>query len=176
MGLVVICAVDEDYGFGLNGTLPWKCSRDLKHFAQKTKNNALIMGRNTWESLPKSKITKDRMCIVVTSQPTILEPYTNMIPVSSLHEAMSINVSRRTRYLIGGPQLITEAIQENIVNEAYVTYIKGKHTHTTNFKGLESLLATKFAEFNTDHYTDCKITLYYRLNNQTAIDICPTFE
>ena len=61
----IICAVDEKLAFGYKGTLPWTCKRDLKHFAHVTKGSVVIMGRNTWESLPKTTILATRKCNIV---------------------------------------------------------------------------------------------------------------
>ena len=55
----MIVAVDLNNGIGKNGTIPWKIPDDLKRFSKLTKgsgNNAMIMGRKTWESLPKKPL------------------------------------------------------------------------------------------------------------------------
>lgn len=53
----LIFATDKNCLFGLNGQIPWKNSEDLKHFNRITTNtfhkNILVMGRKTFESLPK---------------------------------------------------------------------------------------------------------------------------
>tara|TARA_B110000967_G_C18843147_1_gene540502 strand:+ start:300 stop:875 length:576 start_codon:yes stop_codon:yes gene_type:complete len=52
----LIVALDRNYGIGLNNTLPWSLSKDLKNFARLTKGNgrnAIVMGRNTYESIGK---------------------------------------------------------------------------------------------------------------------------
>lgn len=52
----IIVAVDEDYGIGKNETIPWRNKEDLNNFRNITvedKNNPVIMGRITYESLPK---------------------------------------------------------------------------------------------------------------------------
>ena len=49
----LIVAVCKNYGIGKNNTLPWNIKEDLKHFSKITKgngNNAIVMGRNTWNS------------------------------------------------------------------------------------------------------------------------------
>jgi len=52
MQLSLIVAVSENNGIGLNGTMPWHLSRDLKHFKATTMGKPIIMGRTTFESLP----------------------------------------------------------------------------------------------------------------------------
>jgi dihydrofolate reductase len=52
---------------GMNGDMPWHLPEDLKYFMRETMGGAIIMGRNTWNSLPKAPL-KNRLNIVVTSQ------------------------------------------------------------------------------------------------------------
>ncbi len=50
----MIVAVDLNFGIGKNNTLPWKISKDMAYFKKKTignENNAIVMGRKTYESI-----------------------------------------------------------------------------------------------------------------------------
>jgi dihydrofolate reductase/thymidylate synthase len=58
----LIVAMDEKYGIGKNGTIPWKCSGDLQRFKQLTMNEFVVMGRKTCENLPLLK-DRDIICI-----------------------------------------------------------------------------------------------------------------
>ena len=52
----IIVAKCNNNGIGINNTLPWNIPGDLKRFSKLTTgsgNNAIIMGKNTWLSLPK---------------------------------------------------------------------------------------------------------------------------
>lgn len=49
----VIVAVDENYGIGKNGTIPWKHPEDLNWFKRNTMECNLIIGRKTYDSLPR---------------------------------------------------------------------------------------------------------------------------
>lgn len=65
-----IYAIDLKNGLSKGGIIPWKSKKDLKFFANKTKNNVVIMGRNTYFSLPDEvKPLKNRLNIVLTSNP-----------------------------------------------------------------------------------------------------------
>lgn len=55
----IIVAKDEMSGIGLDNSLPWKCKGDLKRFSMLTRgngNNAVLMGKNTWNSLPSKPL------------------------------------------------------------------------------------------------------------------------
>ena len=51
--LVMIAAVNKNNTLGLDGSMPWHCPEDLKFFKRMTMNQTLLMGRKTYEGLPK---------------------------------------------------------------------------------------------------------------------------
>jgi dihydrofolate reductase len=67
-----IYAVDSKNGLSKDGLIPWHCKKDLKFFMNITKNNVVIMGRNTYFSLPKRPL-KDRLNIILTNNPVQFE-------------------------------------------------------------------------------------------------------
>lgn len=71
--LTLIAAVSPSNGLGKNGGLPWSLRGEMAYFrratshAGPTKRNAVIMGRNTWESIPlKFRPLKGRLNVVVS--------------------------------------------------------------------------------------------------------------
>jgi len=53
---------------GQGGAIPWHAPEDLAAFQRETLGGAVIMGRRTWQSLPRRPLPR-RLNIVVTSQP-----------------------------------------------------------------------------------------------------------
>lgn len=49
----IVVAMDEQGLIGSNGVMPWTCPMDLQHFKALTLHHDLIMGRKTYEGLPK---------------------------------------------------------------------------------------------------------------------------
>ncbi len=68
----LIVARDRNGAIGKDNDIPWHAPEDLKFFKRETLGGAVVMGRNTWESLP-FKPLKNRLNIVVTSQSDIAE-------------------------------------------------------------------------------------------------------
>lgn len=66
-GWRAIVAVNQLNFIGLRGQLPWACPEDLRHFAQLTKGCDLIVGRNTFLTLPP--LPKRRLHVLSTHQP-----------------------------------------------------------------------------------------------------------
>ena len=73
---LIVAACGKSLGIGNNGQLPWRLQSEMKHFATTTKTtqdpgkqNAVIMGRKTWESIPlKFRPLKNRLNIVLSRQ------------------------------------------------------------------------------------------------------------
>jgi Dihydrofolate reductase len=51
--ITAIAAADEVWGIGRNGLLPWRCPEDLRHFKARTTGHTLLMGRTTFDGLPR---------------------------------------------------------------------------------------------------------------------------
>lgn len=63
----LVVAVSRNGVIGRDGGLPWHISSDLKRFKAITMGKPVIMGRKTWESLPRRPLP-GRTNIVVTRQ------------------------------------------------------------------------------------------------------------
>lgn len=72
MNINIIFAISKNNAIGINGKLPWYIKEDLKHFKKTTTgngNNAIIMGRKTWNSIG-SKPLKNRHNIIISKSNT----------------------------------------------------------------------------------------------------------
>ena len=67
-----ILAIDSKNGISKNGVIPWKSKKDMSFFYNVTKRNVVIMGKNTYFSIPQEyRPLKNRLNIVYTSEPQI---------------------------------------------------------------------------------------------------------
>lgn len=114
----IIVVVDEKNAIGRNGDLLCYLPNDLKHFKTITSGHTVIMGRRTFESLPKGALP-NRTNIVITSDNA--ENYPNCIVVRSLEEALSHGMEDSQLFIIGGGQLYRSALP--FVNTLYLTRI-----------------------------------------------------
>jgi dihydrofolate reductase len=80
MSLTVIVAATLANGIGQGSRLPWRLSQEMAYFANVTSKapegyaNVVIMGRSTWESIPrKFRPLKGRLNIMLSSDPKYLE-------------------------------------------------------------------------------------------------------
>ena len=65
--ITIVVARADNGAIGQGGTLPWRLPADMKHFKAATVGSAMVMGRKTFESLPK--LLPGRRHIVLTRDP-----------------------------------------------------------------------------------------------------------
>jgi dihydrofolate reductase len=63
----ILVAVSPEGIIGKDNTIPWHYSTDLKRFKRLTTGNTIIMGRKTWESLPKKPLPERRNIVITRS-------------------------------------------------------------------------------------------------------------
>ena len=71
MKFSLIVATDKNLGIGKMNSLPWKLKSEMRYFRETTLhfNNVVVMGRNTWESIPnKFKPLSGRINIILSSR------------------------------------------------------------------------------------------------------------
>jgi len=124
----IIVAIDEKNGIGKDGKIPWKNSEDMKFFKYMTigdGNNALIMGRKTYESLPNKL---DRRKVVVLSRTS---GYSDLLlALKDLGKENHDHI-----YICGGERLYNEVIDKYLYlcDDIHVTKIKGDYDCDTFF-------------------------------------------
>jgi len=114
-GLIV--AVSENNIIGLNGNIPWYYPLDFKRFKEVTLGTTVIMGRNTWNSIPtKFRPLAGRRNLVVSSN-----NITGVETFKSIPEAMAAAIG--DIWFIGGKGIYEEALALGIVDIIDVTYV-----------------------------------------------------
>lgn len=104
--ITLLASVGDGGEIGRGGRLVWHIPADLKHFRELTLGNAVIMGRKTWESLPRRPLP-GRLNIVVTRNEAYEAP--GAVTASSLDEALSLAKDYPRACIIGGESLYREA-------------------------------------------------------------------
>lgn len=102
----IIVAIDRNNAIGRDNDIPWHISADLKRFKSITMGHTVMMGRNTWESLP-FKPLKGRRNIVISKSMTATE---GMEVAKSVDEAISM-VKDDDVFVIGGEQIYRQTIE-----------------------------------------------------------------
>ncbi|MDR0422863.1 MAG: dihydrofolate reductase [Proteiniphilum sp.] len=100
--VAIIAALDERNGIGRAGGLLCHLPGDLKHFRALTSGHSVIMGRNTYESLPGGALP-NRTNIVITSR--MAENYPGCTVARSVDGALALCAAEDTAFIIGGGEL-----------------------------------------------------------------------
>ena len=125
-----IVAVDENWGIGYNGDLLEHIPEDLKYFKQLTSGNTIVMGRKTWDSLPKKPLP-NRFNIVITSQERHFEEMTAFIPFSEAVSRLKHSPKEDDWFIIGGGQIYKELLP--YCDRVYVTKIFKNHNQVDTY-------------------------------------------
>ena len=150
----IIAAVDIDGGIGKNNQLPWYNKEDLKHFSKVTRgngNNAIIMGVNTWNSLPKKPLPR-RVNIVLSSKFNCITniKYENTWFCNNLDQLNSIPQFKHMEFdecwYIGGEKLYTSIINKSNIDKIIITRINGSYNCDTFFPKIPETFKLKSKE------------------------------
>ena len=105
--ITIIAAVARNRAIGFENKLLYWLPNDLKRFKALTTGHTIIMGRNTFESLPKGALPNRRN--VVLSRTTKELPGCEVFP--TLEEALQSCRSDEDIYIIGGAGVYEQAIR-----------------------------------------------------------------
>ncbi len=120
-----IVAVDKNWGIGYRGDLLVKISDDMKFFKQTTVGKVVVMGRETFDSLPGKAPLKDRVNIVLSTRAQFCAD--GVIICRSLDELGKVLQQYPTEdvFIIGGEQVYRQLLP--YCTEAYVTKIENAY-------------------------------------------------
>ena len=118
--IALVVAMAENRVIGKGGTLPWRIPEDMKWFREITMGKPCIMGRKTWESLPKKPL-HGRINIVVTRDSgyvadgaTVVSSFDEAVAAAMQHETEEISV-------LGGAQIYDAAMKR--ADRIYLTRV-----------------------------------------------------
>ena len=128
--LNLIVAIGKDGAIGKNGSLIWKISDDLKRFKALTTGHPVIMGRKTWDSLPKKPLP-NRRNIVLTRQKDFRPEGAET--VNSADEAIRLTEGE-TPFIIGGAEVYNLFLP--YANSLYITEVNDRCDNADAFLNL----------------------------------------
>lgn len=136
--IAMIVALDEQNAIGRGGDLLCYLPNDLKHFKQITTGHPVIMGRKTYETLPKGALP-NRTNIVITSDNA--EKYPDCIVAHSVEEALFHCRDQEKVFIIGGGRLYLSTL--HLADQLYLTRIHHTFANADTF----------FPEIDFDEWT-----------------------
>jgi dihydrofolate reductase len=117
----IIVAVSDDLGIGKNNDLLWHIPEDMKRFKRLTFGKTVIMGKKTWESLPRKPLP-GRKNVVITDMPN--ECFDNGVTAYSIEDALSKCEKGEEVFVIGGGSVYKQFMP--FADRLYITHVHNK--------------------------------------------------
>ena len=143
-----IVAMAKNRVIGKNSALPWpSIKEDLNHFKEFTTGKTLIVGKNTFDTLP---LLKNRECLVLTKPVEAIDAYiTNQYLVNNnamtgqmitMEDVESYSQFRKDYLIVvGGAKTYVKLLP--YITEFYVTHVNGNYDGDTFMPEFEHLFA-----------------------------------
>ena len=156
--LYLIACIGKNNELGADNDLIWKFSNDMKFFKEKTINNAVIMGRNTYESI--GGVLPKRENIIITRNKDFI---VDSALVFNDHESVIKYIkdnSNKEFYIIGGSSIYKYYLP--LCSKLYLTEVDDSYKANVYFP-----------EFNKDDYQSkllynyCENNIHYRIVEYT---------
>ena len=144
-----IAAIAKNRAIGINGKLPWpSIKEDFKWFKEFTSGKTLVIGKNTFDTLP---LLKNRECLVLIREYEMMVANSNQYIVNrnsmtgqliTMADLKSFSQFKR-EYLIvaGGAKTYIKLLP--YITEFYVTHVNGSYDGDTFMPEFEHLFTNK---------------------------------
>ena len=123
-----VVAMGRNNEIGAGGDMPWHLPEDLRHFKELTMGHPVIMGRATWESLPKRPLP-GRLNIVLSRSVGFCAEGAEV--ALSLADALKLVPPSEVPFIIGGGHLYADALP--LLSRIYVTRIDAEFAGADTF-------------------------------------------
>ena len=170
--LALIVARDRKGAIGKDGTLPWSLPDDLQLFKKVTLGKPIIMGRKTWESLPRKPLP-GRQNIVLTRHWDYAAPgarvYSNMNAAIAAARAMAQKAGLDEIFVIGGQSLFEKAMP--LADRLYITEVDADVDGDVFFSadGISNFTAVSETAFPADERNQYAFT--HRIYERAADEV-----
>ena len=145
-----IIAMAQNRVIGKNGGLPWpSIKEDFKHFKEFTMGKTLIVGKNTFDTLP---LLKNRECLILTKPVDAIDAYiTNQYMVNNnamtgqmitMEDVESYSRFRKDYLIVaGGAKTYVKLLP--YITEFYVTHVNGTYDGDVFMSSFEDLFTNQ---------------------------------
>lgn len=149
----LIVAMDQKRGIGYKGDLLTYLPGDLPRFKRLTTGHTVIMGRKTFDSLPKGPLPKRRNIVITRNRDLVIE---GAEVVFSLEEALHLSREDQEVFIIGGGEIYREALP--LADRLLITHIEKTFEADTFFPEIPSCWKERERE---DIHEDPKLIFSY---------------
>lgn len=164
--VTILVAYDSGRVIGFENKIPWHLPEDLKLFKKRTMGHSIVLGRKTWESLPKKPLP-GRFNFIVSKQIKIVD-HENTWVYPTLESALEaakekpfqvdeeLDPIEQSVFLIGGAQIYKHALEKGLVDKIIASEVHGLHGGDVYFPELDEDWSCKevadYDKFNVLEY------------------------
>lgn len=193
--IVLVVGVDREYAIGKNGSLPWKIPNDMKLFRHITKNNPVIMGRKTWQSLPKPLTQRTNIIISKSIKQKSLNNLENSHPIfvvpspkhaiEKARESMALhnnNNHKPSIMIIGGSEIFKSFADQ--ANEIFISHLDIKVDNPDSFFDQAWIKKNHYKKIKSRRHSASQtendlvnftLEQYVRINNHFSCEVNSVF-
>jgi len=182
----IIVATSTAYGIGYDNKMCWHIPEELRNFqkvttgtSDKTKMNCVIMGRNTWHSLPEAhRPLKNRVNIILSSSCVDgCEAEQNVLVMRSFEDALVYieqNDNIEKGFVIGGEQLYNKVLSaySHHITKIYLSIVYDKEYTCDKFINADAIYSKFRFEKENVHFTE-RYVYMIGYNKHPSLDELP---
>lgn len=171
--ITVIAAIAQNGVIGKDGNIPWKLKDDMRDFVKKTKNQTVLMGRKTYESIIRELGNPlPKRCNIVLSR--TLPPDTSGVTVArSWEEALAQAPPDRNIFVMGGKEVyeIALAHADNLSLTKVQTSCEGDTWFPSYNTDEWEITSAHRVEKNAENEYSFTIETYQRKQQRSFVDL-----
>ena len=142
---IIVAYCKNNRVIGKAGKIPWHLPDDIRHFKDMTQGQIVIMGRKTWQSIPKLFRPLAGRYNIVLSHNSLLSDYAHerkILAFDNIDKAIEFcetNLPHKEVFIIGGAQIYKEFLDRQLVDRVVATEIEGEYNGDVFFPELSPL-------------------------------------
>lgn len=158
MTIALIAAHDPNLIIGVNGTLPWHYSEDLRFFKKTTMGSPVLMGRGVFEELNEKPLPGRKNVVLSRTRDY---PGKAVDVCRSLERALELlNKTEDRIFVIGGGEIYRETL--GLADELYITEIHKEYQGDTYFPEYRDQISYVWAEEWREDHSEFSFIRYIR--------------
>jgi dihydrofolate reductase len=160
----LIVAVSATWGIGYKNELLFHIREDLEHFRQMTLGKVVVMGHNTYKSLPANRQPFPNRTNIVLSRTTDIPGVITCESLPALFEQLK-NYDPQDIFIIGGEKIYTQLL--NFCEKAYITKVEASPPADSHMPNIDKMTNWQIHEQSLPKTSDSLVYKYVTYHNDS---------
>lgn len=152
-------ASTEQGVIGLNNSLPWSYPTEMEYYKRMTKDQIIIMGKTSYEAMPKKSLNNSSHAIVLSNENLILNDAQVVYSLEECLDCIKKSSIDRNVFMVGGAETAHSFLEKNLISAFFLTKIHKPYFGDTYLKLSYFETWSKFVIMTCKEYT-----IYYLKN------------